>query len=106
MVADAGTGLDDWLLYRRSGDEGRLSVRIYAMAGGMAVLEQVAPLRPTPWLYDDRLVMRAVVLSAGTPQAVPSIPDARIRNLISKASMIRSEEHPSELQSLMRLSYA
>src|SRR3546814_1371339 len=44
------------------------------------------------WLYDDRLIMRSVVLSAVKPtQAVPSIPDARIRNLISTASMIGAQ---------------
>ncbi len=87
MVEDAGTALDDWLLYRRFGDEGRLSVRIYAMADGMEVLDHVAPLRPTPWLYGDRLVMRAVVLSPEDPAASPAVVDARLRNRISKASM-------------------
>lgn len=60
MVHDAGTQADDWALYRRFGDERRLTVRIYAMAAGPEALARIAPVKPTPWLYDDRLVMRAV----------------------------------------------
>lgn len=89
-VEDAGTGIDDWLLYRQFGDEGRLAIRVRAVAGGMAVLEQVAPLRPSPWLYDERLSMRGVLLVAdGSAPASPS--DARIRNQMSRASMAGSQ---------------
>lgn len=59
-VHDAGTSPDAWRLYRMMGDEGRLTVRIYAMAGGLEAMEAIAPLRPTPFLYEDRLIMRSV----------------------------------------------
>ena len=85
-VEDAGSSIDDWLLYRQFGDEGRLTIRIRAVADGMDVLENVAPLRPTPWLYGERLSMRAVLLKADG--SAPSSPaDARIRNQMSRASM-------------------
>lgn len=105
MVHDIGTSLSDWQLYRRFADEGRLNIRIYAVAQDMEVLEHIAPLRPTPWLYEDRLTMRAVRLQAdgslatraawlGAPYAddpqrhgQPVLSDTQIRNLMSKASM-------------------
>src|SRR3546814_5679509 len=60
-----------------------------------------------------RLLLRHADLSAITSSMIVSIP-RRIRywrttwlpTARSKASMARSEEHPSELQSLMRISYA
>jgi len=104
-VSDAGTGIADWLLFRRFGDEGRLPLRIYAMADGIGTLEQVVPLRPTPWLYDDHLIMRAVMIRTDgtvsahaawlkTPYAdapassgIRQIDDVRLRNWISRALM-------------------
>src|SRR3546814_1728010 len=47
-ASDLGTTTADWMLYRRFGDEGRLHLRLSALADGLGVLEQVAPLRPTP----------------------------------------------------------
>jgi predicted amidohydrolase YtcJ len=52
---DMGTRSDDWNLIRAFGDEGRLTARITAYAAGMASMEAISPLRPTPWLYQDRL---------------------------------------------------
>lgn len=63
-VGDAGVSPDDWNLYRYFGDRGRLTTRIYAMAGGMEALDHIAPLGPTGWLYDDRLTLQAVKLYA------------------------------------------
>ncbi len=59
-VHDMGTAPDDWALFRSFGDEGRLTLRITAYAGGMAAMEAISPLRPTPWLYDDRLKLQGI----------------------------------------------
>lgn len=105
MVHDQGTRPDAWTLYRRFGDEGRLSARIYAVAADPEALARIAPLRPTPWLYQDRLVLRAVRFFADGPladrKAALRAPyaddaatsgvllwnDAQIRNLMSRALM-------------------
>lgn len=63
-VHDAGITPETWRLYRMFGDEGRLTSRIAAMAGGMEALDAIAPLRPTPWLYEDRLRLATVKLYA------------------------------------------
>lgn len=104
-VHDAGVDPDTWTLYRRFGDENRLTARIYAMAGGMEALERIAPVRPTGWLYDDRLILRSVKLytdgALGSRGAFLKAPysddpanrglqfhdDTKLRNWISKAVM-------------------
>jgi predicted amidohydrolase YtcJ len=104
-VHDAGVDPETWTLYRRFGDENRLTARIYAMAGGMESLEKIAPVRPTGWLYDDRLILRSVKLysdgALGSRGAYLKAPysddpdnrglkfhdDTRLRNWISKAVM-------------------
>jgi predicted amidohydrolase YtcJ len=63
-IADMGTGLDDWLTFRRAGDTGRLRVRIIAYAAGIEPALAIAGSGPTPWLYDDRLRMVGVKLYA------------------------------------------
>ncbi len=79
---DLGTGGEDWNAYRRLGDEGRLRLRIVAYARGIETLLAVAGQGPTPWLYDGRLRMVGVALSAdGT------LDDAQLRNLMSRAAM-------------------
>ena len=105
MVHDAATQAEDWTLYRRFGDEGRLTVRIYAMAAGPEALARIAPVKPTPWLYDDRLVMRAVSFvsdgalgargawllqpysDAPATRGVGLIGDTPLRNRLSRALM-------------------
>jgi predicted amidohydrolase YtcJ len=105
MVHDLGTQSDAWTLYRRFGDEGRLTARIYAVAAGPEALTRIAPLRPTPWLYRDKLTLRAVRFFADGPlagrEAALLAPyaddastsgrllwnDAQIRNLMSRALM-------------------
>src|SRR3546814_20963503 len=89
-ASDLGTTTADWMRYRRLGDEVRLHIRISAIADGLGVLEQVAPLRPTPRLYDGRLATRPVTLTP-EPQpgkAPPRHMDARLRNLVSQALMV------------------
>ena len=63
-VGDAGVSPEDWTLYRSFGDSGRLTARIYALAGGMEALDRIAPVRPLPWLYGDRLTLQGVKLYA------------------------------------------
>jgi len=103
-VHDAGIDPATWNLYRRFGDQGRLTARIYAMAGGMEALDAIAPVEPVPWLYDDRLTLRAVKLYAdgalGSRGAYLKAPynddpknrglkfieDSKLQNWISRAS--------------------
>ena len=59
-IHDMGTSPSDWALYRAFGDMGRLSIRITAYAAGMPAMEQISPLRPTPWLYGDRLRLQGI----------------------------------------------
>ncbi len=61
-VHDMGTTADDWSLFRSFGDSGRLTVRITSYAAGMEAMEAIAPLRPTPWLYGDRLKLQGIKL--------------------------------------------
>jgi predicted amidohydrolase YtcJ len=59
-IADMGTTIDDWQTYRRAGDEGWLSIRIFSYAAGLENMVEIAGSRPTPWLYEDRLRMGGV----------------------------------------------
>ncbi len=59
-IADMGTSIEDWQSYRRAGDAGWLSIRIFAYAAGIEQMEMIAGPRPTPWLYDDKLRLGGV----------------------------------------------
>ena len=61
-VHDMGTAPEDWALFRSFGDDGRLTLRITAYAAGMQAMEAISPLRPTPWLYEDRLKLQGIKL--------------------------------------------
>ncbi len=63
-VHDMGVSPEAWALYRSFGDEGRLTLRITGYAAGMDAMVRIAPLRPTPWLYQDRLRLQGVKLYA------------------------------------------
>src|SRR3546814_2131137 len=80
-------------------------------------------LRPGPWeLYGARCQASEVVSHAPTAMALtiseggctrhsghalsPSLPTAIVAKVFPVARCLRSEEHTSELQSLMRISYA
>ncbi|HEX6603995.1 MAG TPA: amidohydrolase, partial [Sphingomicrobium sp.] len=54
-VGSMSTALADWNAMRRSGEGGRLSVRLVVYADELNLLGQEP--RPTPWLYGDRLRM-------------------------------------------------
>ncbi len=103
---DMGTTADDWTLLRAFGDEGRLTLRVTAYADGMEAVERIAPVRPTPWLYADRLRLQGVKLYAdgalGSRGAWLKAPyadepgtrglrfhdDARLRNLASRGNFL------------------
>jgi predicted amidohydrolase YtcJ len=59
-IADMGTTIEDWQTFRRAGDEGWLSIRIFSYAAGIDNMVAIAGPKPTPWLYEDRLRMGGV----------------------------------------------
>jgi predicted amidohydrolase YtcJ len=61
-IADMGTTIEDWQSFRRAGDDGWLSVRIFSYAAGIDNMVAIAGPRPTPWLYQDKLRMGGVKL--------------------------------------------
>lgn len=64
-VHDAGIDPRTWSLYRRFGEEGRLTARIYAMIGGAGgEFDALSKDGPQDGLYGDRLSLRAVKLYA------------------------------------------
>jgi hypothetical protein len=104
-IADMGTSVDDWNVYRRAGDANVLKVRIISYAHGLEPALQVAGAGPTPWLYDDRLRMVGIKLyadgalgsrGAWLKQPYADAPkesglgfmdDAKLRNLMVRAAM-------------------
>lgn len=63
-VGDAGISPEDFARYAAFEKAGKLSARVYAMAGGMAALAKIAPAGPVKWHGDDRLALMAVKLYA------------------------------------------
>jgi predicted amidohydrolase YtcJ len=61
-IADMGTSIEDWQSFRRAGDDGWLSIRIFSYAAGIDNMVAIAGPKPTPWLYEDRLRMGGVKL--------------------------------------------
>lgn len=104
-IADMGTSVEDWNVYRRAGDAGVLKVRIISYAHGLEPALSVAGAGPTPWLYDDRLRMVGIKLysdgalgsrGAWLKQPYADAPgqtglgfmdDAKLRNLMVRAAM-------------------
>jgi predicted amidohydrolase YtcJ len=106
-IADMGTSVDDWNVFRRAGDAGVLKVRIISYAAGIEPALAVAGAGPTPWLYDDRLRMvgikiysdgalgsrgawlKAPYADAPKETGLGFLDDAKLRNLIVRATMDR-----------------
>jgi predicted amidohydrolase YtcJ len=106
-VADMGTSIDDWMTYRRAGDEGRLRIRIMSYAAGVPEMLLIGGGGPTVWLYDDRLRLNGVKLyldgalgsrGAWLKQPYADAPEnsglqllggTQLRNLMSRAAMDR-----------------
>jgi predicted amidohydrolase YtcJ len=104
-IADMGTTIDDWQAYRRAGDEGWLSIRIFGYASGIENMVAIAGSKPTPWLYGDKLRLGGVKLyldgalgSRGAWLKKPYAdapgqtglqfhPSAEVRNMMVRASM-------------------
>ena len=104
-IADMGTSMDDWQSYRRAGDAGWLTVRIFAYAGGIDNMVAIAGPRPSPWLYNDKLRLGGVKLyldgalgsrgawlkkpyaDAAGQTGLQFMASAEIRNLMVRASM-------------------
>lgn len=105
-VHDMGTSRDDWQLYRNFADEGRLTIRITAYADGMAAMEGISPLRPTPSLYDGRLKLAGIRIEsdgrlesrdalllqpyadAPATSGLQLLDEARGKNLFSRANFL------------------
>ena len=106
-VADMGTTAEDWMTYRRAGDEGRLRIRIMSYVRDVPTMELTGGPRPSAWLYDDRLRMEGLKIyldgalgSRGAwlkaPYAddpkntgLPRIDGTQLRNLMSRAAIDR-----------------
>lgn len=104
-IADMGTSIEDWQSYRRAGDEGRLSVRIFSYAAGIENMVAIAGPRPTPWLYKDKLRMGGVKFyldgalgsrgawlkqpysDAPTQKGLAMLTNAELRNLLARAAV-------------------
>lgn len=104
-IADMGTSIEDWQSYRRAGDGGWLTVRIFGYAGGIDNMVAIAGPRPTPWLYDDKLRLGGVKFyldgalgsrgawlkkpysDAPGQTGLQFLASAEIRNLMVRASM-------------------
>jgi predicted amidohydrolase YtcJ len=104
-IADMGTTMQEWQSYRRAGDEGWLSIRIFAYAGGIDNMVAIAGARPTPWLYDDKLRLGGVKLyldgalgsrgawlkrpyaDAAGQTGLPMLRPSELRNLMVRAAM-------------------
>jgi hypothetical protein len=61
-VADMGTSIEDWMTFRRAGDERRLRIRIMAYAASVPEMLLIGGTGPTQWLYDDRLRLNGIKL--------------------------------------------
>lgn len=103
--ADMGTSLDDWMTYRRMGDQGLLRLRIMSYAAGVDVALQVGGTGPTPWLYNDKLRMGGIKLyldgalgsrgawlkapyaDAPGNSGIPFLTDAQLLNSVARGSM-------------------
>lgn len=104
-IADMGTTIEDWQAYRRAGDEGWLSVRIFGYASGIENMTTIAGSKPTPWLYEDKLRLGGVKLyldgalgsrgawlkksyaDAPGQTGLQFHPSAEVRNMMVRASM-------------------
>lgn len=104
-IADMGTSVDDWLAFRRAGDRGALSVRVFSYSASIEPMAAIGAGEPTPWLYEDKLRMAGVKLYAdgalGSRGALLKrdyhdkpgerglgfLTDTKLRNLMTRAAM-------------------
>ena len=95
-AADMGTTKADWDTFRRFGEKGLLTVRIFSYAGGIDNWRGIFGGRTTAWMYDDRLRLAGTKLyadgalgSRGAYLKAPyhDKPDTRGLSLISTADL-------------------
>ncbi len=104
-IADMGTTIEGWQAYRRAGDAGTLRIRIMGYAPGHRAGGAHRRLRPTPWLYGDRLRLGGVKLyldgalgsrgawlkapytDAPGQTGLPRLTSTQLRNQMSRAAM-------------------
>ena len=106
-VTDMGTSAEDWMTFRRAGDEGRLRMRIMSYASDVPTMQLIGGPKPSAWLYDDKLRMNGIKIyldgalgSRGAWLKTPYADDpgnsglrlingAQLRNLMSRAAIDR-----------------
>ena len=106
-VTDMGTSAEDWMTFRRAGDEGRLRMRIMSYASDVPTMQLIGGPKPSAWLYDDKLRMNGIKIyldgalgSRGAWLKAPYADDpgnsglrlingAHLRNLMSRAAIDR-----------------
>src|SRR3546814_10493216 len=83
-------------------------VTLMAVAGsyggsGLVIIVGIAGIAMAFWQWwsSDKVAMRAMRAREVSPQEAPEL-----HGMIDRLCAMRSEEHTSELQSLMRISYA
>lgn len=104
-VTDMGTSAEDWMTFRRAGDEGRLRMRILSYASDVPTMQLIGGPKPTAWLYDDKLRMNGIKIyldgalgSRGAWLKAPYADDpantglqlvngTQLRNLMSRAAI-------------------
>jgi predicted amidohydrolase YtcJ len=106
-VTDMGTSAEDWMTFRRAGDEGRLRMRILSYASDVPTMQLIGGPKPTAWLYEDKLRMNGIKIyldgalgSRGAWLKAPYADDSgntglrltngtQLRNLMSRAAIDR-----------------
>lgn len=104
-TCDMTTTVEDWEAMRRSGDAGRLQIRVVSYAKGLEPLLAIAGTGPTPLLYNGHLRMvgvkffadgalgsrgawlKAPYADAPGQRGTPFHGDAELKNLMSRAAM-------------------
>jgi len=104
-VTDMGTTAEDWMTFRRAGDEGRLRMRILSYASDVPTMQLIGGPKPSAWLYDDKLRMNGIKIyldgalgSRGAWLKAPYADDpantglqlvngTQLRNLMSRAAI-------------------
>lgn len=104
-MADMGTTIEDWQVYRRAADAGNLRIRIVSYGQGNDAMALIAGSKPSPWLYDDRLKLQGVKLTldgtlnsrgawlsapyadAPATSGIPTMNETQLGNLMSRAAI-------------------
>ena len=104
-IADMGTTIEDWMTFRRAGDNGGLNLRVISYAAGVEDMVRIGGPGPSPWLYNDKLKLAGVKLysdgalgsrgawlkqpyhDAPGERGLGFLNDTQLRNLMSRAAM-------------------